>query len=103
MNKYHNKKTTVDGKVFDSKKEALRYLELRQMQKDGKISDLKLQIKYDLMVNGVSCGFYKCDFRYVVKGSMNYTVEDCKGVKTSTYALKKRLIFAIYKIKILET
>ena len=103
MTKYHNTKSTVKGLKFDSKKESLRYLELKEMEKRGEITELELQVKYDLLVNGISCGFYKCDFRYVKKGEVNYIIEDCKGVKTTVYALKKRLMKAIYKIVILET
>ena len=33
MSKYNSRKTTVDGFTFDSKKEAKRYLELKQMEK----------------------------------------------------------------------
>ena len=35
MSKYLNKKTEIDGKVFDSKKEAKRYLELKAMEEEG--------------------------------------------------------------------
>ena len=33
MNKYHNRKVTVNGITFDSQKEADRYLELMLLQK----------------------------------------------------------------------
>ena len=46
MTKYNNKKTEIDGILFDSKKEASRYLMLKQMQIDGSIKDLSLQPKY---------------------------------------------------------
>lgn len=36
--KYNNKKVTVDGIVFDSKREASRYSELIMLQRAGEIS-----------------------------------------------------------------
>jgi len=99
--KYGAVKTEVDGIVFDSKKEARRYLELKTMEKAGVISALELQPSFDLVVNGVKIGKYKGDFRYVVNGT--YVVEDCKGMKTPVYRLKKKLMLALHSITILET
>ena len=101
--KYKNVKTTVDGITFDSRKEAARYCNLKLLQKAGEISELELQPRYPLTVNGVIVATYIADFRYVKKGFINYTVEDVKGVKTPVYRLKKKLMKAIYKIDILET
>ena len=47
--KYHNKKTTYKGMTFDSKKELNRYIELTQLEKRGKISDLQRQVKFVLI------------------------------------------------------
>lgn len=47
--KYHNRKVTIDGITFDSKKEAYRYKELKLLQKAGEISDLRPQVKYILI------------------------------------------------------
>ena len=49
MSKYNSRKTTVDGFTFDSKKEAKRYLELKQMEKDGLIHNLQLQVPFELI------------------------------------------------------
>lgn len=46
MNKYRNRKVIVDGKEFDSKKEANRYCELKLLLKAGEITDLKLQPRF---------------------------------------------------------
>jgi len=35
MSKYHSRKTEIDGIVFDSKKEANRYCELKLMERAG--------------------------------------------------------------------
>ena len=49
MRKYKNKKVTIDGYVFDSKKEAKRYTELKLLERSGKISNLNLQVEYELI------------------------------------------------------
>mgnify|MGYP002626794459 CR=1 FL=1 len=104
MNKYRAKKTEVDGILFDSRKEAARYRVLRD---DPNIKDLELQPKFDLLVTNLETGekkkvgFYKADFRYTLNGEV--IIEDVKGVKTSVYNLKKRIIKGIYNIDIKET
>ena len=47
--KYHNKKITIDGLTFDSKKEARRYQELKALEKAGVIYGLQTQVKYLLI------------------------------------------------------
>jgi len=103
--KYGAVKTEVDGNVFDSKKEAKRYLVLKAMLQAGEIRELELQPKFDLIVNGVKVGKYVADFQYYLKhpSSWEAVVEDCKGMKTPVYRLKKKIVEAIYGITILET
>jgi len=100
-NKYNAIKTTVDGIKFDSKKEAARYQALKLMESNGHISELSLQPKFDLIVNGTKIGFYKADFKYLT--ALGVVVEDVKGMKTPVYNLKKKMIKAIYDIDIFET
>lgn len=81
--KYNNKKITVDGQIFDSKKEANRYKELRLLEKAGEIYDLRRQVKFKLIptqrdeVTGEvverECS-YKADFVYEEAGET--VVED---------------------------
>lgn len=99
--KYHNKKDQIDGHTFDSRAEARRYEALRMLTKAGVITDLMLQVKFPLVVNGIKIANYIADFVYLENGRK--VVEDSKGVKTSVYKLKKRLMKAIYNIDILET
>lgn len=49
VQKYRNKKVTVNGIEFDSKKEAKRYCELLQLEKEGAITNLRMQVKYILI------------------------------------------------------
>ena len=45
-NKYKNKKITIDGHEFPSKKEGNRYLELKLLQRAGEIRNLELQPRF---------------------------------------------------------
>ena len=100
MSKYSNKKTELDGYTFDSKTEANRYAELMLAEKAGDISNLELQPKFLLEVNGKKIATYIADFRYIENGKT--VVEDVKGVKTPVYRIKKKLTEALYDVKIIE-
>ena len=67
-NKYFAKKTTIDGITFDSKKEAKRYSDLKLLEKAGKISDLEIQVPFELYAvycaNDIKIGKYILDFVY---------------------------------------
>jgi hypothetical protein len=100
-NKYRARSITVDGIRFPSRLEANRYGELKLLERAGEISGLTLQPEYPLTVNGVNCGTYRADFRYVEKAN-GTVIEDTKGFRTPVYRLKKRIVEAIYGIKITE-
>ena len=97
QNKYHNKKVCVNGKIFDSKKEALRYIELVRMEQAGFIVDLETQPKFILQSkfkkNGktIQAIIYFADFMYRETKSNKIIVEDVKGVRTEVYKIKKKL------------
>jgi len=102
MNKYRNIKTEIDGILFDSKKEANRYFELKMLQKAGYIIDLELQPKFDICPrirwNGKTLckRVYIADFKYwEVKSGMK-VIEDVKGKRTAVYNLKRSLFLNQY-------
>ena len=107
--KYNNKKITVNGHVFDSKKEANRYEELRLLEKAGAIKDLRTQVKFKLIpaqrdeatgkVVERECS-YKADFVYEEDGKT--VVEDVKGFRTKEYVIKRKLMLWRYGIRIKE-
>lgn len=105
--KYHAKRTTVDGIVFDSKREADRYLVLKSMEEDGAIEALRRQVRYELIpafdVDGKHYRpvFYVADFVYVEDGKE--VVEDVKGMRTDVYRLKSKLFARRYGKVIKET
>lgn len=109
MNKYHAKKTYLNGESFDSKKEARRYAELKLMQRAGAITDLQRQVRYLLIPtqyddNGrcvEKCCTYVADFVY--KRGNELVVEDTKGLRTEVYRIKKKLMLERYGIRVFET
>ena len=95
--KYKNKKTTIDGLIFASKLEAKRYTELKLLEKQGIITNLKLQPSYDIIPSfkknnkTYRKSTYKADFSYYDNETNKEVVEDTKGFKTPVYMLKKKL------------
>ena len=93
--KYRSKSVVVDGHKFPSKLEASRYLELKLLQKAGKIKKLELQPKFELQPAFEKNGekyraiYYVADFRYEKDGKI--IVEDTKGYKAPEYILKKKI------------
>lgn len=102
-NKYGAIRTTVDGHNFHSKREAMRYGELKLLERAGRIRTLKLQPRFSLIVEGVLICTYVADFQYDEAPLWDLVVEDVKGVRTSTYKIKRALLLATQGIKILET
>ena len=52
--KYGSKKTIVDNIKFDSKWEAERYGQLKAMQRGGVVTDLELQVPYNIIINDIT-------------------------------------------------
>ena len=107
MNKYHSRKITKDGETFDSMKEYRRSCELKLLERAGEISDLKRQVKFELIPSQRIDGkvaerpvTYVADFVYTQKG--HRVVEDTKGFKTKDYIIKRKLMLWVHGIKINE-
>ena len=96
--KYNATRTEVDGIMFHSKKEAKRYVELKLLQKEKQIQDLRLQVVFDLTMPVR----YIADFVYWDRLTGKQVVEDVKGFRTAEYNRKKRLMKAQYHIEIKE-
>lgn len=103
FSKYKAVKTIVDGKKFDSKKEAKRYQELKLLEQSNEIKELELQVPF-ILIDKSEYGRvikYIADFVYIRDGKQ--VVEDCKGFRTDVYRLKKRLFEEKYKTEIFES
>lgn len=119
-NKYGNHKVTVDGITFDSKREATRYLELKTLEKTGKISLLERQKKFVLIpaqyepdIIGPRGGkkkgkllehecAYVADFVYYDEEAKEIVIEDTKGVRTPDYIIKRKLLLWLRGYQIRE-
>lgn len=108
MAKYHNRKVTRDGETFDSVKEYRRFCELRLLERVGAVTDLRRQVKFELIpaqrIDGKvverACS-YVADFVYMENGQQ--VVEDAKGMRTQEYRLKRKLMLWVHGIRIRET
>lgn len=118
--KYNNTKVIVNGIKFDSKKESERYIVLCEHERSGNISDLKLQVKFELIPSIKEKYIehlktkdkpkertlqlpitYTCDFQYIKDGLI--VVEDVKSspkMIPQEFVLKEKLLFWKYGIKI---
>ena len=118
--KYNNTKVEYDGIKFDSKKEMQRYIVLKAAEDSGVISNLELQVKYEL-IPAVREEYiehlktkdkvktrtlqlpitYTCDFQYLKDGVL--IVEDVKAspkMLPKEFVLKEKMMFALKGIKI---
>jgi hypothetical protein len=88
---------------FSSKREALRYVELRN---DPDVVNLQLQPRFPLTVTTsagvkVCIGEYVADFKYA-RRNVGEVIEDAKGMRTPVYKWKKRHVVAEHGIRIQE-
>lgn len=117
--KYRNTVTECAGQVFDSAKEAQRYVELALKQSVGEIKGLKRQVPFAFEVNGEKVFDWIADFTYYetwerpigdeTAHALLRVIEDVKGgtkkkagTRTPVYLLKKKLIEAQYRCVIRE-
>lgn len=105
-NKYGNKKLSLDGVVWDSKREYQRWIVLEKAQSEGLISGLERQPKFELLP-GIREKYvkhlktknkvcertiqlpinYTADFRYFKDGK-----EVIEDVKASAYMIPKEFV-----------
>ena len=111
MSKYNSKKVEVDGILFDSKKEAKRWTELKAMEERGEITNLERQVRFELIPNQKIDGkvveramHYVADFVYIKDGEK--VVEDVKGFKRGDayvrYSYKRKLMLWRFGLRIKE-
>lgn len=117
--KYHSQKVSIAEEIFQSKKEARRWLELKNMEANGLISGLQRQKKFVLVpaqyepeTTGPRGGkikgkllerevAYYADFVYFDEEGKDFVIEDTKGVRTPEYIIKRKLMLWLngYQIK----
>jgi hypothetical protein len=114
VNKYHAQRVEADGIMFDSKREARRYGELKLLLASGVIRCLEVHPPYALIVAALegdeaphafsTIGEYRPDFRYRLSATDAVVVEDVKAppTKTALYRFKKKFVEAQYGITVVE-
>jgi hypothetical protein len=123
INKFRNKKVTIDGILFDSKKESGVYLDLKSMKERGEIKDFERQKTFELLPN--QCETEKClnkkgqeiEKKKVIERAITYTADfvvtypdgeiivvDCKGSRglDQKYPIKRKMMLFFHHIKIKE-
>lgn len=123
--KFGNKITYIGKLKFDSKREAEWYLIYKDMERRGEISNLRLQVPYEL-VPGVYQEVevvkhlktkdkivkkkvtidnpvrYIADFVYLDNKSGKEVVIDVKGRRTKEYIIKRKLMRYLKGIEVIE-
>lgn len=108
-NKYNNQKVIIDGRKYDSKKEASRAFDLQILEKVGKISNLEYQVRFRLLDGFEYMGEkirpidYIADFVYL-EGN-NKIIEDVKSFitrKNPDYKIKIKLLKKKYNTYIFK-
>lgn len=109
-NKFNAKSIVIDGHRFPSLKEAQRYNELKLLVKAGKIKNLELQPKFEIIPKQKYRGKtlrkaeYTPDFKYLDIDNNEWVIEEVKGMPTVDYVLRKKLFILKYgdKYKFVE-
>lgn len=118
--KYKNTKVEYGGLKFDSKKEMQRYVVLKKAEEAGLISNLKTQVRYELIpavketyikhlkTKDKECErtlqlpiTYTCDFQYIKDGEI--VIEDVKAspkMLPKEFVLKEKMMLALKNLKI---
>lgn len=100
--KFNNKIIQRAEGKFDSKGEYAMWCQLKRMQSQGLISELKRQIPF-VLIEKSKWGRqikYIADFTYLDAKTGEYIVADFKGVETDVFKIKRRLMAELYGIQI---
>ena len=95
--------------IFDSKKELVRYQELKMLEKAGMIKNLERQVPFEIIPSQAENGRiveravkYVADFTYYENGQL--VVEDVKSpaTRTDSYKIKRKLMRHVLGICVRE-
>jgi len=100
-NKYKAQRVLVDGICFDSKAESRYYAALKLRERAGEVTDIELQRRYDLIVNGRLITRYVADFQFYDRLACCRRVVDVKGgAVTREFKIKQNLMKSIFGIDV---
>jgi Protein of unknown function (DUF1064) len=106
-NKFHARKTTLDGQTFDSAHEATVWQALLLEQQAGEIVELHRQRHFPLLVTAkdglpMFVGRYTADFVCRRDGRIEVIDAKSRATRTEAYQLRKKLFEALYGLRIVE-
>lgn len=94
---------TFEGIIFASKKEMMRYANLRLMERGGSISQLTCQPEFKVEINGQHFCTYTADFKYFDTLLDKWVIEEVKSTgtaKDAAYRLRKKAAELFHGIKV---
>lgn len=112
--KYGSVKTTHDGIVFDSLKEASYYEQLKLRERAGEVAEIELKPRYPLHIMALwhsgpiqieTIGYYELDFAFLELRTGEYKTVDVKSEATRlkvSYRIKKKIVEVVHGISIDE-
>jgi hypothetical protein len=107
-NKYNAKKVTIDNFSFDSKREAVRYQQLKAMLHAGLIHTLKIHPVFPIVYQETRICDVELDFAYTtcdkrfpsLQGVRVYEDVKSAGTNTPMSKLKRKLVEAFHGIRV---
>mgnify|MGYP003495001859 CR=1 FL=1 len=102
MSKFHNKKTIVDGILFDSQMESHYYLYLKELKEQGVVVDFKLQPVFILQEGFSKDGKRIQPIKYIADFEVTYNdghveIIDVKGKITEAFRIKRKILLYKYR------
>lgn len=102
MSKFHNKKTIVDGILFDSQMESHYYLYLKELKEQGVVVDFKLQPVFILQEGFSKDGKKIQSIEYIADFEVTYNdghveIIDVKGKITEAFRIKRKILLYKYR------
>lgn len=102
MSKFHNKKTIVDGILFDSQMESHYYLYLKELKEQGVVMDFKLQPVFILQEGFSKDGKRIQPIKYIADFEVTYNdghveIIDVKGKITEAFRIKRKILLYKYR------
>lgn len=99
--KYRNQPVVVDGRRYDSKREAAYCENLIVLEAAGKIGGLEFQKRFQLLgPKGELICTYVADAAFWDHEQDRFRVIDVKGVETDVFKLKRKMMLALKGIEV---
>ena len=99
--KYGATKTMVDGLLFDSKREAAYYSELKIREKAGEVTGVEMQRPFALLgSNGMLMATFKADFCFWDNTAGRFRCIDVKGFDTPVGKLTRKMMKGLLGIDV---